>query len=79
MWGTAPSACPGLDEVGQERRGEPRERRAPVSQRNAEHSPDIALVDTQMPVLDGIEATGQIVADERLEEVHVVILTPRAG
>jgi CheY-like chemotaxis protein len=32
-------------------------------------------VDIQMPVLDGIEATRQIVADERLARVRVVILT----
>jgi DNA-binding NarL/FixJ family response regulator len=37
--------------------------------------PDVVLMDIRMPGMDGLAATARIAADERLADVHIVILT----
>jgi two-component system cell cycle response regulator DivK len=43
-----------------------------------EHSPDLVLMDIQLPDFDGIEALGQLRADVRTASVPVLALTAQA-
>jgi chemosensory pili system protein ChpA (sensor histidine kinase/response regulator) len=44
-----------------------------------ERIPDVALVDIEMPRMDGFELTGQMRRDERLRLIPVVMITSRSG
>ena len=43
-----------------------------------QHRPDLILMDIQMPVMDGYEATVQLKADAQLQAIPVVALTAYA-
>ena len=43
-----------------------------------EHRPDLALMDIQLPDIDGVEALDRLRADERFSSVPVLALTAQA-
>jgi two-component system cell cycle response regulator DivK len=43
-----------------------------------EHSPDLVLMDIQLPDIDGVEALGRLRADGRTKSVPVLALTAQA-
>jgi two-component system cell cycle response regulator DivK len=43
-----------------------------------EHSPDLVLMDIQLPDIDGVETLGRLRADERTRGLTVVALTAQA-
>jgi two-component system, cell cycle response regulator DivK len=43
-----------------------------------EHRPDLVLMDIQLPDIDGVEALGQLRADERTASIPVLALTAQA-
>src|SRR5215213_7700705 len=44
----------------------------------AEHSPDLVLMDIQLPNIDGVEALGRLRLDSRTASVPVLALTAQA-
>jgi DNA-binding NarL/FixJ family response regulator len=62
-------AQPDIEVVGEAADGEQAVRMA------VEHRPAVVLMDIRMPGVNGLAATRQIAADDRLAEVRVIILT----
>ena len=44
----------------------------------AEHHPDVILMDIQLPLLDGYEATRRIKADPALKHIPIIVVTSYA-
>ena len=44
----------------------------------SEHTPDLVLMDIQLPDIDGVEALGRLRADERSATLPVLALTAQA-
>jgi DNA-binding NarL/FixJ family response regulator len=63
------SLAPDLEFVGEASNGE-----QAIALARHQH-PDVMLMDVRMPVIDGIDATARIVADEATEAVRVIVLT----
>ena len=63
------SFAPDLEFVGEASNGE-----QAIAVARQQH-PDVMLMDVRMPVIDGIDATARIVADEATEAVRVIVLT----
>lgn len=62
-------AQPDIQVVGEARDG------AEAVSMASELRPDVVLMDVRMPVLDGLAATQRIIADQRLADIKIVILT----
>ncbi|MEB0079288.1 Hpt domain-containing protein [Pseudomonas sp. CCI3.2] len=44
-----------------------------------EHTPDVLLLDIEMPRMDGFEVASRIRADQRLKELPIIMITSRSG